>query len=161
MRTSTILLTALAAITPAFCIPAAPPSANTSLITCVQHPASPREQQKIFERYAELLYVKRTPDPAFVYIASDEIQHNPYQLDGAAASFAAVNPIVTNCSYGVEVLQQAFQAPFGWVHWRLDGPFPTPTSVVDIYRFEGACIVEHWDTMQQVPTDAINPHPLF
>ncbi|KAJ7751454.1 hypothetical protein B0H16DRAFT_1548533 [Mycena metata] len=161
MRTSTTLLTALAAISPAFCKPAAPPSVNATLTTCVQHPASPPEQQEIFERYAELLYIKRTPTPAYVYIASNEIQHNPNLLDGAAASFAIVNSIFTNSSNGVEVLQQTFQAPFGWVHWRLDGFYPTPASVVDIYRFEGACIVEHWDTIQQVPTDAINPHPLF
>ncbi|KAJ7033506.1 hypothetical protein C8F04DRAFT_1104923 [Mycena alexandri] len=161
MRTSITLLAALIAITPAFCKPAAPSSNNATLTTCVQHPASPTEQQEIFERYSELLYLKRTPAPAFVYIATNEIQHNPYALDGAAAAFAIVNTIFTNSSNGIEVLHQAFHAPFGWVHWRLDGFYSTPASVVDIYRFEGACIVEHWDTIQQVPTNAINPHPLF
>ncbi|KAJ7046063.1 hypothetical protein C8F04DRAFT_1063263, partial [Mycena alexandri] len=152
---------ALTAIRPAFCTPAAPYPVNTTPTTCVQHPVSPTKQQEIFESYAELLYLKRTPAPAYVYIATNEIQHNPYVLDGAAASFAIVNSIFANSSNGVEVLHQAFHAPFGWVHWRLDGFYPMPASVVDVYRFEGACIVEHWDTIQQVPADAINPHPLF
>ncbi|KAJ7752636.1 hypothetical protein B0H16DRAFT_1887194 [Mycena metata] len=161
MLTATILLTALAAIGPAFCKPAGQNMANTSPTFCVQHPASPAEQQERFNTFTELLWIKRTPTPAYVYIAANEIQHDPYALDGAAASVAPVNALFANSSNGIELLHQGFQAPFGWVHWRLDGFYPAPASVVEIYRFEGACIVEHWDTTQQVPADAINPHPLF
>ncbi|KAJ7017548.1 hypothetical protein C8F04DRAFT_1405789 [Mycena alexandri] len=103
---------------------------------------------------------KTTPIPGCASIAANKIQHDPYVLDGAAASVALVTSIIANSSVGLELLHQAFQAPFGWVHWRLDVFSPAFASV-DIYRFEGACIVEHWDTIQQVPADAINPHPLF
>ncbi|KAJ7036704.1 hypothetical protein C8F04DRAFT_1181055 [Mycena alexandri] len=160
MPTSSILLSALALFGPAFCKPTAAP--NTPLITCTPRPASPREQQAEFEKYADLLYVKRTPRPAYAYFTANDTQHNPYVLDGAAASFALVNPIYINHTNGVEMLHQGFQAPIGWVHWRLDGGgYPAPTAVVDVYRFEGACIVEHWDIVQTLPADAINPHALF
>ncbi|KAJ7152875.1 hypothetical protein C8R46DRAFT_1302184 [Mycena filopes] len=157
MRTSTILITAiLTVVGPAFCKPS-----NTTLVTCTPAYASPSKQQELFEKYAELLYVKRTPIPAYAYFTANDTQHNPYVLDGAAASFAVVNPIFTNSTNKIAVLNQGFQAPTGWVHWRLDGVYPAPTAVVDVYRWEGACIVEHWDIVQTLPADAINPHALF
>ncbi|KAJ7752600.1 hypothetical protein B0H16DRAFT_1836770 [Mycena metata] len=180
MLTATILLTALAAIGPAFCQPASHSTANASITFCVQNPASPAEQQERFNTYRAALdqevfesshhkyttahsqnTTPRTPAPAYVYIAANEIQHDPYALDGAAASVAPVDALFANSSNGIELLHQGFQSPFGWVHWRVDGFYPAPASVVEIYRFEGACIVEHWDTTQQVPADAISPHPLF
>ncbi|KAJ7183482.1 hypothetical protein C8R46DRAFT_1209642 [Mycena filopes] len=156
--TSASLLSTLTLVGSAFCTTVA---SNVSFTPCAPHPASPREQQAIFEKYAELLYVKRAPVAAYAYIPANQIQHNPYTLDGAATSFPVVNSIIGNSSLGVEVLHQAFAAPFGWVHWRLDGFYPAPAALLDLYRFEGGCILEHWDITQEVPADAINPHALF
>ncbi|KAJ7131928.1 hypothetical protein C8R46DRAFT_1235706 [Mycena filopes] len=163
MRTTfTTLLGALTLIGSLSSASASPSSgSNTSLTTCKPHPATPQEQQEIWNIYADLLFVKRTPIPAFAYIAPNEIQHDPFVLDGTAAAFPIVDALLTNSSHGIEVLHQAFVAPFGWVHWRLDGVYSTPAAVVELYRFDGGCVVEHWDVTQQVPTDAINPHPLF
>ncbi|KAJ7152915.1 hypothetical protein C8R46DRAFT_1228474 [Mycena filopes] len=161
MRTTvTSLLIALTLPGSAFCTTTA--ASNASFTPCgTPHPASPREQQAIFEKYTELLYVKRAPVAAYAYIPANQIQHNPYTLDGAAASFPVVNSIIGNSSLGVQVLHQAFAAPFGWVYWRLDGFYPAPAALLDLYRFEGGCILEHWDITQAVPADAINPHALF
>ncbi|MFG2820489.1 ester cyclase [Kitasatospora sp. NPDC048365] len=35
------------------------------------------------------------------------------------------------------------------------------TAIVDIFRFENGRIVEHWDVMQQVPAESLNPHGMF
>ncbi|WP_055585438.1 nuclear transport factor 2 family protein [Streptacidiphilus griseoplanus] len=35
------------------------------------------------------------------------------------------------------------------------------TAIVDIFRFEGGRIVEHWDVMQPVPDDARNTNGMF
>jgi len=33
-------------------------------------------------------------------------------------------------------------------------------AVVDIFRVEGDAIVEHWDVVQEVPPDPVNPNPM-
>jgi predicted SnoaL-like aldol condensation-catalyzing enzyme len=33
--------------------------------------------------------------------------------------------------------------------------------VVDIFRVEGDFIVEHWDVLQEVPSQPLNPNPMF
>lgn len=35
------------------------------------------------------------------------------------------------------------------------------TSMADIYRLENGKIVEHWDKLQSIPENCINPHPMF
>ncbi|UQC88297.1 uncharacterized protein CLUP02_13820 [Colletotrichum lupini] len=35
------------------------------------------------------------------------------------------------------------------------------TAVVDIFRFQGSCIVEHWDVATAMPPNATNPLALF
>jgi predicted SnoaL-like aldol condensation-catalyzing enzyme len=34
-------------------------------------------------------------------------------------------------------------------------------AVVDIFRVEGDFIVEHWDVLQEVPSQPLNPNPMF
>jgi len=33
------------------------------------------------------------------------------------------------------------------------------TVAVDIYRFEGSCMVEHWDAIEGLPANSTNPDP--
>jgi predicted SnoaL-like aldol condensation-catalyzing enzyme len=34
-------------------------------------------------------------------------------------------------------------------------------AVVDIFRLEDGMIAEHWDVLQEIPTDPVNPNPMF
>jgi predicted SnoaL-like aldol condensation-catalyzing enzyme len=34
-------------------------------------------------------------------------------------------------------------------------------AVVDIFRLEGEEIVEHWDVLQEVPANPVNPNGMF
>jgi len=34
-------------------------------------------------------------------------------------------------------------------------------AVVDIFRLEGGMIVEHWDVLQEIPENPINPNGMF
>jgi predicted SnoaL-like aldol condensation-catalyzing enzyme len=34
-------------------------------------------------------------------------------------------------------------------------------AIVDLFRFEGTCIVEHWDALQQITGDEVNPNAFF
>ena len=34
-------------------------------------------------------------------------------------------------------------------------------AVVDIFRLEDGMIAEHWDVLQEIPADPVNPNPMF
>jgi predicted SnoaL-like aldol condensation-catalyzing enzyme len=91
---------------------------------------------------------------AFTHVVSDYIQHNPNILDGNAATFDVLSARPPTST--PQILHLAFSAPYGWVHHK-DGS----TAIVDVYRFNGTCIQEHWDVIQTVPANSTNPHPLF
>jgi predicted SnoaL-like aldol condensation-catalyzing enzyme len=98
---------------------------------------------------------------AFTHIPADYIQHNPFELDGITSSFDFLNPIFSNTSVTVQILHRVFEAPYGWLHYRVDGLLEEPTAIVDLFRFNGTCMQEHWDVIQGRPVNSTNPHPLF
>ncbi|KAJ7784065.1 hypothetical protein B0H14DRAFT_2958978 [Mycena olivaceomarginata] len=153
MRTSTMLISALVGIGSAL----ASSNSSTQLTTCTPQPGAvfPQQQRVIFEKTAASIAA------AYKHVRADEFQHNPDNLDGAAASFAVFNAVYANRTNTIQVLHQAFEAPIGWVHFRIDGASPEPGAIVDMYRFNGSCIVEHWDVIQERPVNATNPHALF
>ncbi|KAJ7089140.1 hypothetical protein C8R44DRAFT_892518 [Mycena epipterygia] len=134
---------------------------STNLTICTAHPASPAQQHEIFEVFAKSWYIERNLTQAFTHVAANEIQHNPFLPDGAVSTFDFVNPLFLNPAVTVEILHQAFAAPIGWVHYRMDGLNSEPTAIVDVFRFDGACVVEHWDVIEERPINATNPHALF
>ncbi|KAJ7898347.1 hypothetical protein B0H13DRAFT_2337522 [Mycena leptocephala] len=134
---------------------------STNLTTCTPHPVSSAQQHEIFKALAKSWYTERNITQAFTHVAANEIQHNPFLPDGAVSTFNFVNALFQNPAVTVEVLHQAFAAPIGWVHYRMDGLYAEPTAIVDVFRFDGACVVEHWDIIEERPINATNPHALF
>ncbi|KAJ7879046.1 hypothetical protein B0H14DRAFT_2320391, partial [Mycena olivaceomarginata] len=130
---------------------------------CTPQTVSPFRQEEIFYTLVNKLYVARTVSEAYTHFVEDFINHNPATVDGIASSFALVEPLFTNSNTAVKVqiLHQAFVAPYGWVHYRIDGFNPEPTAVVDVFRFDGSCVVEHWDIIQERPVNSTSSHPLF
>lgn len=162
----------LAAITTLALVPFAaansgpPPYGNSTLATamgdapyCPPRAASPDAQRAIFSSFIEKFLIEKNTTRALLdHVAEDYIQHNPSIVSGrqtavdALAAFA--NPAVT-----YTIINQGFDADRGWVHYRINVPDATqqPSAVVDMYRFEGTCVREHWDVMQQRPVNATNP----
>ncbi|KAJ7692386.1 hypothetical protein B0H17DRAFT_934116 [Mycena rosella] len=130
-------------------------------VPCVVHPATAVEQKQIFNTFVEEFYVKRDIPRAFSHIAADYIQHNPFELDGITSSFNYLYPLFSNTSVTVQILHRVFEAPYGWLHYRVDGILEEPTAILDLFRFNGTCVQEHWDVIQERPVNATNPHALF
>ncbi|KAK7039850.1 Snoal-like polyketide cyclase family protein [Favolaschia claudopus] len=137
---------------------------------CVVHRALPFEQEKIFEVFIKDFLVTKNYTRAYTHIASDMIQHNPLVPDGSHGSFNAVFNFLGAPEVKIQVLHRAFAAPIGWAHYRVDGytgpgldgaPVTQPMAVVDVFRFNGTCVQEHWDVIQERPEHSLNPHPLF
>ncbi|KAJ7129868.1 hypothetical protein C8R43DRAFT_1208638 [Mycena crocata] len=164
MRASVTLVSIVALLGSGFSRAQSP--SESELITCTPSagPVSAARQRVIFENFIDLVYKNATVETvreAWKHIAADEIQHNPAALDGANTSFAIVSVAFTDPTHKIQIINQAFESPVGWVHFRFDGINPEPTAVVDMYRFNEACIVEHWDVIQERPVNATSQHPLF
>ena len=42
----------------------------------------------------------------------------------------------------------------------MDGYEPRPVAFADVFRFEGGCIVEHWDVLEELPDNATSEFSL-
>ncbi|KAF6784287.1 membrane protein [Colletotrichum sojae] len=134
---------------------------------CPPREVTASQLQIIFQEAIQKLFVDRNGTQyALDHLAEDYIQRNPYALSGrnnTIANLAFVSPETVN----FKILNMALQGNAGFVHHKMDlagearppviGGERKPTVVVDVMRFNGSCIQEHWDVMQQRPDDATNP----
>ncbi|TKX18245.1 hypothetical protein C1H76_9719 [Elsinoe australis] len=137
--------------------------ASSAAPICPPRAASPQEQREIFNDFVDAFLVRKDFSNSTwnTYIAEDYIQHNPFALSGrdnVIASFANINPAAVNYT----VISKGIDGDFAYVHYRFDQLNVTqPSAVADIYRFNGSCIQEHWDVIQQRPENPLNPIALF
>ncbi|KAL2678357.1 hypothetical protein Neosp_009103 [[Neocosmospora] mangrovei] len=133
------------------------PRPQTCSTSC---PTSPWTQQKIFEDFTHKFYIEKDPKNAIQQtMAEDYIQHNPYALSGRQNSIDYVGPIFEVANF--TILRRSFSNGTGWVHTKMEIPGQPPAAVVDIFRLQGSCIVEHWDVLTAMPENATNPLALF
>lgn len=56
----------------------------------------------------------------------------------------------------------SFSDSTGWVLAKQETPGKAGyTAVVDVFRMDGSCVVEHWDVLQPKPATASNPLAMF
>jgi predicted SnoaL-like aldol condensation-catalyzing enzyme len=77
---------------------------------------------------------------AFKYISKDYINHNPAAQNGSDSAWNILSPIWE--SQNITPIGTSFKYPQSWLNYRT-GSFG---EVVDRYRWEGGCIVEHVST---------------
>jgi predicted SnoaL-like aldol condensation-catalyzing enzyme len=91
----------------------------------------------------------------------DFVEHTPGQPSGRDAwiEFIAGSPIA---SARLDLKRVIADEDHVVVHYQLvEHEGDRGTAVVDIWRFEGGLIVEHWSVEQPVPDEAAVPHGMF
>ncbi|KAG5655544.1 hypothetical protein KAF25_003881 [Fusarium avenaceum] len=73
------------------------------------------------------------------------INHNPFADDGSDAAFDFLAPVwpTTNIS----LHRTLFRGNMGWLNYNASGV----GEVIDRFRWENGCIVEHWDVGEVWP----------
>jgi hypothetical protein len=96
------------------------------------------------------------------YVVKDYVQHNPGIADGRDAAIAALEPKFTSAQASFEVKRILVDGDMAMIHLhgRLSPDSPGG-AVADIYRLKDGKIVEHWDVLQPIQTQSVNPHPYF
>ncbi|KAJ3541859.1 hypothetical protein NMY22_g3729 [Coprinellus aureogranulatus] len=98
------------------------------------------------DAFAQAFIYKRNITAAFEFISQDYINHNPAAQNGFDFAWNILSGFWN--TQQLTPIRDTFKSPFGWVNYR--SQFGT---VVDRYRWEGGCIVEHWDSGEQYPTN--------
>jgi len=132
---------------------------------CPPRPASPEFQRAaLYEFLSEYFFETGGIVSAFDnFISASYIQHSPneppYGRNGSLAEILSAGDSFTGVN--VTILKVMFDSPFGMVHWRLGVPGQEPFAFVDMWRFDGTCMVEHWDVVEQLTANDTNPIALF
>jgi predicted SnoaL-like aldol condensation-catalyzing enzyme len=146
-----VLLTAFIA---PFVVVAAPIDASTNVPTLIERQARPQkpapcvrslntteaETKTRSDAFAQAFIYKKDVSEAFKYISKDYINHNPAAQNGSDSAWNILSPIWG--SQNITPLRTAFKSPQSWLNYRTSGF----GEVVDRYRWEGGCIVEHVST---------------
>lgn len=97
------------------------------------------------------------------YIAADYIQHSPLAAPGREALKQFLDHIKHETPEAVHDIKRSFvDGDFVIVHHNVRRfPGDPGFAVVDMFRIADGRIVEHWDVLQPVPVDGINPNSMF
>lgn len=110
----------------------------TKPVPCVRQMNTTEAETKTrSDAFAQAFIYKKDISEAFKYISKDYINHNPAAQNGSDSAWNILSPIWG--SQTITPLRTAFKAPQSWLNYRT-GSFG---EVVDRYRWEGGCIVEH------------------
>lgn len=97
------------------------------------------------------------------YISPDYIQHSSLAEPGVQALKDWLDARKADSPDAVQTIHRSFaDGDHVIVHvhvarWKGDPGL----AVVDIFRCEGGKIAEHWDVIQDMPTEAVNPNSMF
>lgn len=110
---------------------------------CPPHPTSPEMQRTIFSDFIHTWMVDKNYEGAWRrHVDRNYIQHNPWVLSGRDNVITALSAIVPFSNF--TLLHSGFDDDKDWAHYRWDAPNTTmPNAVMDLFRFNGTCIVEH------------------
>ncbi|PSN69665.1 hypothetical protein BS50DRAFT_293049 [Corynespora cassiicola Philippines] len=125
---------------------------------CPPRPATSQQKRAILEEFAQKLFIDRDPVRASNdHVAIDYIQHNPTALSGRDNQLLAL-AFVTPETVNFTIRHLGLDGDIGFIFSRLDMVgAEQPTAVADFVRFNGTCLQEHWDVLQERPANRTNP----
>ncbi|CAG7730943.1 unnamed protein product [Allacma fusca] len=119
---------------------------------------SAQENKKIVLDFYNQVFVKRNFSAVDIYYDPNIIQHNPYIGDGKKPF---LDFITTSKPVPAQIFRPVAECDLVYLHVKTEDENNKPQAIVDIFRVECGKIVEHWDVIQDVITNAGNPRPMF
>ncbi|KAF6759382.1 hypothetical protein DFP72DRAFT_884996 [Ephemerocybe angulata] len=128
-----------------------------------------RKREAAIADYARIILEQRDVQAAFdKYIPGEYIQHSSFfSRSGREHSIEVLIPFYTDPGLSWSNLRTfASGDGNGVFHYKLNTNGGREKggetyAVIDIFRFKGTCIVEHWDAVQQIFGNETNPIAFF
>ncbi|WDF72111.1 nuclear transport factor 2 family protein [Novosphingobium sp. KACC 22771] len=97
------------------------------------------------------------------YIAPDYVQHSSLAEPGVAALKAFLDKVRAESPDARQTIHRTLvDGDMVAVHVHVERfPGDPGLAVVDIFRVADGMIAEHWDVLQEVPANPVNPHSMF
>ena len=121
-----------------------------------------RRLEFVLEMYREVL-VPFDSSKVDRYISPDYIQHSSLAAPGRDSLKAFLDMIRGRSPEASTDIKRAFvDGDHVIVHVHVKRfPGDPGLAVVDIFRVDDRCILEHWDVLMEVPANPVNTIPMF
>jgi len=98
-----------------------------------------------------------------LYVGDDYIQHNPLVGNGKQAFIDYFTEMARDYpDKNIEFIRAVAENDLVGLHTHQTWPGNDEYVTMDIFRFNNdGKIVEHWDTVQQIPDESKNGNPMF
>jgi predicted SnoaL-like aldol condensation-catalyzing enzyme len=97
------------------------------------------------------------------YVGSDYIQHNPLVGDGKQAFIDYFDEMARDYpDKEIEFVRSVAEGDLVALHTHQTWPGNKHYVTMDFFRFDNiGKIVEHWDSMQEIPNESKNGNPMY
>ena len=124
--------------------------------------AEQRRLDHVLEMYREVL-IKMDSSKVDQYLPPNYLQHSSLAPPGLQSVKDFLDMVRVRSPHATQTIKRAFvDDDHVIVHVHVVRfPGDHGLAVVDIFRLENERIVEHWDVIQEVPAEPLNPNPMF
>jgi predicted SnoaL-like aldol condensation-catalyzing enzyme len=119
-------------------------------------------KRRVVEFY-DLIINKKDVAAAQPYIGPYYRQHNPLVADGPEGLAAFIDFLRTEYPQArSEIKRVLADGDYVVLHVHsLRSPDTRGRAIIEIFRLEEGRVVEHWDTIQEIPETSANPNGMF
>jgi len=98
-----------------------------------------------------------------LYVGTEYIQHNPLVADGIEALIEYFERMSREYpEKSIEFVRSIAEGSLVALHTRQIWPEGVEYVTMDFFRFDGnGKIVEHWDSMQEIPKESANENTMY
>ncbi|TFK21209.1 hypothetical protein FA15DRAFT_717785 [Coprinopsis marcescibilis] len=172
MHLQRVVVTLVAIVAASICSTSATPDTGRGKPTPPPKVCNPRargpnlekQQQEATADFAHIFLELNQVKAAFDrYVPGQYIQHNPNSQQGREYAIQVLTAIRADPTIVTSHITTFSGEGYGGMHYKVIRPATEnlTLAIFDYFRFEGTCIVEHWDVSQRILGNETNPIAFF